>query len=339
MSRNGAGTYSKVNTFVAGAVITATAHNQNWDDIATEITNSVAADGQTSMTGVLKHANGTVSAPSMTFAADTDTGLYRVGADQLGVAIGGTKIVEIDSAGIECASGIFAGMGATPVGSVLDYAGSSAPTGWLLCYGQTVSRTTYAALFSAIGTTYGPGDGSLTFELPDARGRVAAGKDNMGGSAAGRLANAVTGSVSGTTLGGTGGTESHTLTSAQSAAHTHAVVGTTGAESASHTHAVSGTTGTQSASHTHNTTVAATSSSTLVDTVNVAGGVAAVGSASYTSGTESASHTHDFAVTSGSASASHTHSLAITSASSGSDGAHNNVQPTIIFNKIIFAGV
>lgn len=63
----------------------------------------------------------------------------------------------------------------TPPGVVVPYAGASAPTGWLLCDGSAVSRTTYAALFSAIGTQYGVGDGSTTFNLPDIRGRVPVG--------------------------------------------------------------------------------------------------------------------------------------------------------------------
>lgn len=91
-----------------------------------------------------------------------------------------------------------------PVGASIDYAGTTAPAGWLLEYGQAVSRTTYAALFAAIGTTYGTGDGSTTFNLPDARGRVVAGKDDMGGSAASRLTNTYAGFV-GATLGAAGG--------------------------------------------------------------------------------------------------------------------------------------
>lgn len=62
-----------------------------------------------------------------------------------------------------------------PTGAVITFAGSAAPAGWLLCDGSTVSRTTYAALFAAIGATYGAGDGNTTFALPDLRGRVAAG--------------------------------------------------------------------------------------------------------------------------------------------------------------------
>lgn len=65
--------------------------------------------------------------------------------------------------------------GIVPPGAVIPYAGSSAPDGWLLCDGRTVSRTTYAALFAVIGATYGAGDGNTTFALPDLRGRVTAG--------------------------------------------------------------------------------------------------------------------------------------------------------------------
>ena len=73
-----------------------------------------------------------------------------------------------------------------PVGCVIPFAGAAAPTGWLLCQGQAVSRTTYAQLFSVIGTTYGSGDGSTTFNLPDMRGRVAVGSDANWGCAAKR---------------------------------------------------------------------------------------------------------------------------------------------------------
>lgn len=66
--------------------------------------------------------------------------------------------------------------GSVPSGVVSPYAGSSAPGGWLLCDGSAVSRTTYADLFAVVSTTYGVGDGSTTFNLPDLRGRVAVGK-------------------------------------------------------------------------------------------------------------------------------------------------------------------
>ena len=64
-----------------------------------------------------------------------------------------------------------------PPGMVLPFAGAAAPEGFLLCDGSAVSRTTYGDLFAAIGTAYGAGDGSTTFNLPDLRGRVAAGRE------------------------------------------------------------------------------------------------------------------------------------------------------------------
>lgn len=99
-------------------------------------------------------------------------------------------------------------------GVVLPYAGTTAPLGWLLCHGQAVSRTTFASLFGITGTAYGTGDGSTTFNVPDLRGRIPGGKDNMGGSAASRLTTAGSG-VDGATLGAAGGAQNHTLTNAQ----------------------------------------------------------------------------------------------------------------------------
>ena len=107
-----------------------------------------------------------------------------------------------------------------PTGSVLDFAGSTAPDGWLLCFGQAVSRTDYAGLFATLGTTYGVGDGSTTFNLPDYRGRVLVGKDDMGGVAASRMTTAGSG-VNGLTLGSAGGAQTHALTIAQLANHNH----------------------------------------------------------------------------------------------------------------------
>jgi phage-related tail fiber protein len=68
-----------------------------------------------------------------------------------------------------------------PPGIVVPYAGTIAPNGWLVCDGSPVSRTTYAALFAAIGTNHGPGDGAATFNLPDYRGRFLRGVDQGAG--------------------------------------------------------------------------------------------------------------------------------------------------------------
>lgn len=88
-------------------------------------------------------------------------------------------------------------------GVVEAFAGATAPAGSLFCYGQAISRTAYVGLFTALSTVHGTGDGSTTFNLPDLRGRVAAGKDDMGGTSANRL----TTPINGDTLGAAGGAE------------------------------------------------------------------------------------------------------------------------------------
>lgn len=119
--------------------------------------------------------------------------------------------------------------GLIPAGSVIPFAGSTAPANWLLCDGSAVSRSTYANLYAVVGITYGSGDGSTTFNLPDMRGRIPAGKDDMGGSAASRLTSGISG-ITATTLGATGGDQRvHQHTHTQDAhnhgqnAHAHGV--------------------------------------------------------------------------------------------------------------------
>ena len=90
-------------------------------------------------------------------------------------------------------------------GIVMPFAGTTAPQGWMLCDGAAVSRTTYAALFAVIGTTYGAGDGENTFNIPNLAGRV------------------VIGSSQSHALGTTGGSETVTLTADQLPAHVHEV--------------------------------------------------------------------------------------------------------------------
>lgn len=94
-----------------------------------------------------------------------------------------------------------------PTGSIVATALSSPPAGWLLCDGSAVSRTEFASLFGVIGTTYGSGDGTTTFNLPDLRGRVPVGRDST--------------QIEFDTLGEAGGSKTHTLTVSEMPSHSH----------------------------------------------------------------------------------------------------------------------
>ena len=107
-----------------------------------------------------------------------------------------------------------------PTGRIVSWVNAYTPLGWLLCDGSTldsVANTEYARLYHIIGTTFG-GTGADDFDLPDLRGRVIAGKDNMGGVSANILTNAQA-----DVLGGIAGTENHTLIEAELPAHTHSL--------------------------------------------------------------------------------------------------------------------
>ena len=186
-----------------------------------------------------------------------------------------------------------------PLGGMLEFTGTTAPnSSFVLPFGQAVSRTTYAAYFAMVGTTYGAGDGSTTFNVIDKRGRVSAGKDDMGGAAASRLTATYFG-TSAAALGAVGGLESHMLTTAQMPSHTH-----------------SGTTD-SAGSHTHNAPALGSFSGYLSG-----GGLGAatgyVGGDSGFSTTSNGAHTHAF-----------------TSVATGGGNAHPNVQPTVIVNYIL----
>jgi microcystin-dependent protein len=309
MSRNGSGVYTKVNTFVSGNPVTAAGHNQNWDDIATEITNSVAADGQTSMTGPLKASSGTAGAPGVTFASDPDSGLYRIGSNNLGVAVNGAKVLDVATTGLDVTGTINssgavkqAGFALLPVGIFFPYAGAAAPSGYLLCDGSAVSRTTYAALFATIGTAYGVGDGSTTFNVPDMKGRVPAGKE----ASATRLTATHFGGNS-TVLGATGGLESNNVI-------------------LTHTHTADAVAG-----HTHFTAVAGTGTVSLTASNAIGRQFNDASVSSYT--LAALNQGADIGLTS--SGGGHTPTIQ----NAGSASAHNIVQPTIIANYIIFAGV
>lgn len=96
-----------------------------------------------------------------------------------------------------------------PIGSIIDFGGTVTPSGYLICDGSAVSRTTYSSLFAAISTTWGIGDGTTTFNLPDMQRRVTMGS---GGSGTAIIGNGV---------GNTGGEEAHTMTTAELVPHPH----------------------------------------------------------------------------------------------------------------------
>lgn len=189
---------------------------------------------------------------------------------------------------------------ALPSGILVPFSGSVAPAGYLLCDGTLVSTTTYAALFAVVGTAFGTGSG--TFGLPDLRGRAVIGLDNMGGSAAARVALA-------TSMGQSGGASAHTLSATESgiASHTHT--------QNSHTHTDSG--------HQHGTFMwngtAGSAGNVLQGTVN-GGGVGVL--AANNTGTGTAVISTSTAV--------NQNATATAAASS-----HNNLQPYLALNVLI----
>jgi microcystin-dependent protein len=198
------------------------------DDISGAIVTSGTSTAYTvtsnSSFDTLAHLNGQLIAftPHTTNGATVTLNVDGLGAKPLrispsveiqsGTIIQGTPYIAIynNSDGAFYLHGASNQAYAIPLGSSIEYWGTSAPnSAFAFPYGQAVSRTTYATLFSLFSTTYGSGDGSTTFNLPDCRGRVVIGKDDMGGSAAGRVTSAA--GITGTTLGSAGGNQSITI--------------------------------------------------------------------------------------------------------------------------------
>jgi len=239
-----------------------------------------------------------------------------------------------------------------PIGMTLewDYGAAAIPSWSLLQYGQAVSRTLYSALHalaSAASYPHGSGDGSTTFNIADKRGRVSAGKDDMGGTAASRITAALSG-ANGTVLGAVCGNEGVTISTAMMPSHNHG--GATDIPSANHAHQADS--GTVSAWHTHgdyghghnpaNTTGA--QQGWLGTGSNwYSGGDSppwspAYGSTWYWNNTGNANlatenYDHSHATTTGGASQNETHAIS----AEGGGGAHLNTQPTIIVNQIVRA--
>lgn len=149
MPRNVQGIYSLPagNPVVPGTLIESTWANPTMSDIAAALTGSLPRNGSAGMQGPLILA-GNASVP-----------LEAVPLQQLNAIVGGSNTY-------------------LPAGAIQLFAMSAVPSGWLECNGAAVSRTTYANLFAAIGTTYGAGNGTTTFNLPDLRGMFVRGWDN-----------------------------------------------------------------------------------------------------------------------------------------------------------------
>jgi hypothetical protein len=239
------------------------------DGTGTSVGMKVGAGKTLAVAGTLT-ATGTVTATAATVALgasntsvkDTSDATKVMKFDVSGVSTGTTRtFVAPDKNGTLAVTTDLSTL--LPAGSVIPYAGSSAPTGYLLCDGSAVSRTTYATLFAVIGTTYGAGNGTTTFNVPDITGRVIAGKE----ATATRLTTAG-GGVDGGTLGATGGAQTET-----------ASVSSTGTASGSLTVSASGTTDIPSSdppnrsgdqgvnvagsAHVHTVTVTGTTSGTM----------------------------------------------------------------------------
>lgn len=146
---------------------------------------------------------------SRTYTVATTSGQFIDGASTAVLQANASLILLSDGVGWSRIGGTASGP-ALPSGAIVDFASTNVPAGWLLCDGSAVSRTNYALLFAAIGTVYGAGDGSTTFNLPDFRRRVAVGSGGAGTS------------VLGANVGSYGGEEAHALTIAEMPSHSHA---------------------------------------------------------------------------------------------------------------------
>lgn len=169
----------------------------------TSIANANITDERTSNPGVNAILNTLVDAKGDLIVATADNTPARLAVGTNGAVL---------TADSTQATGVkWAPPAGVPAGALTMYGGSTAPTGWLLCDGSAVSRSTYADLFTAIGTAFGVGDGSTTFNVPDMRSRSPIGAGQGSG-----LTNRA--------LAATGGAETHTLTTAEMPAHTHSYV-------------------------------------------------------------------------------------------------------------------
>lgn len=154
-----------------------------------------------------------------------DRGAYNLIVTGSGIT-GFTEAFDAAPASDGAVIGPWVGTEILPLGSVVPYAAGADPTGgqWLLCNGRAISRSTYAALFAAISTAFGTGDGSTTFNIPDLTGRVPLGAGTPSANSGGEVAME---GATAHTLAKKAGKEKHTLSGAESGekGHGHRVVG------------------------------------------------------------------------------------------------------------------
>jgi microcystin-dependent protein len=203
-----------------------------------------------------------------------------------------------------------------PLGAGVPYFGTSAPNSkFAFPSGQAISRSTYAALFALIGTTYGSGDGSTTFNLPGVGGRLLACRENMNGAGAeGRITTAGSG-INGATLGVAGGAETVTLDTSKIPSHTHS----NSLTDLGHAHGVTDPT------HTHAPGGGGT------NFVIVGGGGLQIPSGIGPHGAAAS----DAAAGTGISIDSASTGISITNAAAGGGAAHNNMPPTMMVNFIM----
>lgn len=207
-----------------------------------------------------------------------------------------TKVLTVMSG-----AAVWAAMAGVPAGVFVPYAGETAPAGWLLCDGSAVSRTTYAALFAAIGEAYGTGDGSTTFNLPDMRGEFLRGWDNGRGIDSGRAL--------GSAQSGQNQSHSHSGSAASAGSHSHTA---SSSSSGSHGHSGSAASG---GSHSHTYSAIRSLSLAVMAGGSTYGGALYNDPSSGTTSTDGA-HTHSLSISSN---GMHSHSVTV-----NSGGAHDH---------------
>lgn len=198
ISTNGIGRMQATNTGISIINGTLSSDNNTLTNISsTTITNSL----------------GSVSNPSYTFTGDSNTGIYSPGADQLNIVTNGANRVECTNSGV-IINGNLSISGTnndTPIGSLIMYISTVPPNfKWLICDGSAISRTTYSVLWAIIGTTYGAGDGSTTFNIPNFSQRMPFGYSSPSFN-----------------MGTTGGATTKTLATSELPSHTHSASGLT----------------------------------------------------------------------------------------------------------------